>query len=380
MPSNTPRFALKLVLGAAILGAASLAAVYALRPVAKVVAVKRDKAINAVPGSIVVLAEYEMDLKGEFSGRIVRSELDPGKHVKQGDFLVQIDTSELQLQIEKTESDLETQKKKVAIGSQLEIDLENARDDLVAKERVFKLGSLSESDLIRQQREVKALGQRCDLEKVTNEQTLAGLENSLKTQRLQFARATIVAPFDGTVAQVNAHPGDIIGGGVPIAHLIATSRIVEAKISEENFADIKSGQKATVRFLTYGDRTYNATVTKILPTADPATQRYVVYLAVDIDLEKLVPGITGEAWITVGERDKALIVPRRAVMGHSLYVVSAGRVEMRRARLGYQGLNVVEILPDEQTGRTAVKEGELVIVEQLDQYRPGDRVRTETEN
>ena len=74
MPSNTPRFALKLVLGAAILGAASLAAVYALRPVAKVVAMKRDKAINAVPGSIVVLAEFEMDLKGEFSGRIIRSE------------------------------------------------------------------------------------------------------------------------------------------------------------------------------------------------------------------------------------------------------------------------------------------------------------------
>ena len=60
--------------------------VYALRPVAKVVAVKRDKAINAVPGSIVVLAEYEMDLKGEFSGRIVRSELDPGQACETGRF------------------------------------------------------------------------------------------------------------------------------------------------------------------------------------------------------------------------------------------------------------------------------------------------------
>jgi len=81
--------------------------------------------------------------------------------VKQGDFLVQIDTSELKLQIEKTESDLLAQKEEVAIGSQLEIDLENARDDLTAKERVFKLGSLSESDLVRAQREVKAMGQKC---------------------------------------------------------------------------------------------------------------------------------------------------------------------------------------------------------------------------
>jgi RND family efflux transporter MFP subunit len=299
--------------------------------------------------------------------------------VKQGDFLVQIDTSELELQIDKTGSDLEAQKKKVAIGSQIEIDLENARDELANRGRLFKLGTLSESELIRQQRVVKALEQRVNLEKVANEQTLAGLDNALKTQRLEFARATIAAPFDGVVALVNARPGDLIGAGVPIAHLIATSRIVEAKISEENFADIKTGQKSSVRFLTYGEQTYSATVTKILPTADPATQRYIVYLAVDIDLEKLVPGITGEAWITVGERNNALIVPRRAVVGRSLYVVNAGRVEARQVRLGYQGLNVVEILPDEQTGPAAVKDGELVIVEQLDRFRPGEHVRTEVE-
>ena len=374
-----PRFALKSVLVVALLGAIGLALFFALRPVARVVPVKRDKAVNAVPGSVVVLAEYEMDLKGEFPGRVIRSELDPGKHVKQGDFLVQIDTSELQLQIEKTGSDLEAQKKRVAIGSQIEIELENARDELANRERLFKLGLVSESDLIHQQRVVKAMVQRCDLEKADNEQTVAGLDNALKTQRLEFARATIVAPFDGTIALVNVHPGDLIGASVPIAHLIATNRIVEAKISEENFADIKIGQKASVRFLTYGEQTYGATVTKILPTADPATQRYIVHLAVDIDLAKLVPGITGEVWITVGERDKALIVPRRAVVGHSLYVVNSGRVETRRVRLGFQGLNVVEILPDEQTGQAGVKEGELVIVEQLDRFRPGDRVRTEVE-
>jgi len=379
MPSNSTRIAWKLVVGAAILGLAGFGLLLALRPVVRVVAVKRDKAVNAVPGSIVVLAEYEMDLKGEFPGRIVRSELDPGNHVKKGDFLVQIDTSELQLQIEKTESDLDALKKRVAIGSQIEIDLENARDELTAKERVFKLGSLSESDLVVQQRAVKALGQKVDLEKAVNEQALAGLENTLKTLRLELAHATIVSPFDGTVALVNARPGDIIGASVPIAHLISTSRVVEAKISEENFADIKIGQKASVRFLTYGEQTYGATVTKILPTADPATQRYIVHLAVDIDLTKLVPGITGEVWITVGEHDKTLIVPRRAVVAHSLYVVNSGRIEARQVRLGYQGLNVVEILPDEQTGQAAVKEGDLVVVEQLDRLRPGDRVRTEIE-
>ena len=117
--------------------------------------------------------------------------------MKTGDFLVQIDSSKLELEIEKTANDLDAQKKRVAIGSPFDNDLENARDDLAEKERLFKGGSLAEVDVVRQRRFVKALEQKLNLDKVDREQTLAGLENSLKTERLQLARMTITAPFDG---------------------------------------------------------------------------------------------------------------------------------------------------------------------------------------
>jgi multidrug efflux pump subunit AcrA (membrane-fusion protein) len=133
MASKSPRLALKLFVAMAILAAAGLALIYALRSVATVAIVYRSKAVDSVPGSVTVQAEYEMDLKSEYPGRIVRSELEPGKPVKTGDFLVQIDTSKLELEIEKTVSDLDAQKKRVAIGSPFEIDLENARDDLAEK-------------------------------------------------------------------------------------------------------------------------------------------------------------------------------------------------------------------------------------------------------
>ena len=85
-----------------------------------------------------------------------------------------------------------------------------------------------------------------------------------------------------------------------------------------------------------------------------------------------MPGITGEVSIDVGEHEKALIVPRRAVQGHSLYAVVNSRVELRKVELGYVSLNAVEVL-------SGVKEGEQVIVEQLDRFRPGDHVRTQVE-
>jgi RND family efflux transporter MFP subunit len=371
--ANKPfRLGLKLLAAAVLLVAAGWGVAYFLRPVAQVAIVKRQPAPNAKPGSVIVLAEREADLKSEFGGRILRSGLRPGRAIKSGEFLVQLDTRELELDIQKTENDVDVQEKRIAVGSPLDGQIENARDDLAAKERQYKLGSMSETDYVQQQRAVKQLEQQRALQKIEDQQRLETLKNTLSSERLQLERMTLTAPFDGFVSAVYADKDDIIGANTPIAHLITASRLVEAKVSEEDFADIRVGQKASVRFLTYGDPPSNATVTKILPTADPETQRYVVYLAVDIDPGKLVPGITGEVSITVGVHENALTVPRRAVSGHSLYVVNGGTVELRQVELGYTSLNEVEVL-------SGVKEGEPVIAEQLDRYRPGDHVRVEVE-
>jgi hypothetical protein len=111
-------------------------------------------------------------------------------------------------------------------------------------------------------------------------------------------------------------------------------------------------------------------VTKILPTADPDTQRHVVYLDVKIDPDQLVPGITGEVSIIVGRRAARAIVPRRALFGgDKVFVVSEGRVQARDIKKGYVWQTGVEVLD-------GVSPGEKVIVEDLDKYYDGDRVRT----
>ncbi len=346
--------------------------VYLTRPVAQVVLVKRSRAVDAKPGSVTVRAEYEMDLRSEVGGRLIRSELDPGKLVHQDDFLVQIDPGDLKLEIARIESEYEATKQRIGIGSQIALELASARETLANFERLTKAGSYPEAELVKQRRLVEQIRLRFEQEQLANRQAVEVDENTLQVKRRQLEKMTITAPFDGVVSDVLVRPGDLIGGNTIIAHVISLSRTVEAKISEEAFAGIRLGQKASVRFLTYGENTYTAKVIKILPTADPATQRYIVHLQVDIPPERLVPGITGEVVIDVGEHDQTLIVPRRAVAGSILYAVVNGRVELRKVKLGYVSLNEVEIL-------SGVKEGESVIVEQLDRFQPGDRVRTEIE-
>jgi len=342
---------------------------YFTRPVATVVRAVRGSAIDAVPGSVLVDAQYQMDIKSETGGRIIKTALDEGKQVKEGDFLAQLDTGDLKLQLDKTQSDYDALKKRIDVGSQIQLELESAQASFANMERLHKRGQISDNDFENQHRALQQIQQRRDLEKVDNQNQLENYENALKTLQRQIDKMTIVAPFDGVVSQVLARTGDLIGGGAPIATLIATSRTVRANISEENFAGIQVGQKASVRFLTYGNQLYDASVSKILPTADPATQRYVVFLKVDIPLEQLKPGLTGEASIVVGKHDNALIVPRRALSGDKLFVVKNGRVQLRTVSLGYVGLNEAEIL-------TGVDEGEAVITEELDRFNDGARVRT----
>jgi len=108
-------------------------------------------------------------------------------------------------------------------------------------------------------------------------------------------------------------------------------------------------------------------VTKVLPTANAETQRYIVHLSVDIPVEKLVPGLTGEVSIVLGTRDAAAIIPRRALRGGEVFVVDGGRVELRKVKVGYLTVQA-EILE-------GLKKDDEVIVEELDRFQPGDRVR-----
>ncbi len=363
----------KILIAVAALAVVALALTYFLRPTARVAAATKGRAVKAVPGSVTVYAEYEMELKSEIGGRVMHSELDPGLKVIAGTVLVQIDTGDLSLEIEQLESELEAAKQRIAVGSAIALDLETASEALENFERLAKAGNFPLADLEKERRKVKQIEQKLALEKVANDQQLSTLENTLRVKRRQLEKMTIIAPFDGVVSRVFARPGDLINANDAIAVLIATSRTVEAKISEENFSELKVGLKADVRFLGYGAWLYDATVTKILPTADPQTQRYLVHLDVEIEPEKLVPGITGEVNIVVGEREADVIVPRRALFGNNVYIVENGRVRLQQVEIGYESFTAVEILKGLETG-------DQVIVDQLDLFRDGDRVRTDLVN
>lgn len=341
---------------------------------AKVAVVTKGRAVNSVPGTVVIRAEYEQPLVSEVAGRIIETDfnLDLGKKVKKGDILCRIEITDLNIDIEHIESEQDAAKRRVEVGSLIELERQTARESLDQYERMYKLGSVSESDIAKQRRAYKAIEVRVENEKIANQASLDGYINTLKVKRRIAEKMTIKAQFDGVVSAVFVHPGALIDANKELATLITINRVVEAKISQENFAGIAVGQNAIVRFLGHEDQIYDAKTVKILPTAEAETQRYIVHLDVNVKghADLLVPGLTGEVSIVVGERDAQALVPRRAVFGSGVYVVQDGRVKRRKVELGYVSLNIVEVTKGLQSG-------EQVIVEDIDKYRENDRVTAE---
>ena len=216
------------------------------RSEAQVAKVKAGTATSAVSGSVTVQAEYAMELKSEIGGRVLESAIELDARVKTGDVLVLIDSGDLRLDIERTQSEYTAAKKSFASGSAISLELDAAKEALANIERQAKLGMVSDSEVTRQKRNVKGIEQRLAQEQIARTLALENFENSLKTKQRQLEKMTITAPFDGIVTQVFARKGDLISSGAPIARLIAVGRLVEGRLSEENIAGVRVGQKAFV--------------------------------------------------------------------------------------------------------------------------------------
>jgi RND family efflux transporter MFP subunit len=373
MPANkgSISFVLKTGLVLILVAGASFAVVSGLRPDAVVEPVVRGKAVDPVPGSVKVHADGDLRaLRAEASGKVVWCEaLDPHIPFKEGDVLVRLDTTELERMISdrKREFANATERRKIRLANSPERKL--AERQLADAERMHALHTISDQDLERAKRE---------LQRVATEQELADFEwkvaeqehrNAMEALELLLQKKTITAPFDGTVKDAMVWKGALIDQGATVATIYSNLRVVAAQISEEVISKVKIGDRAKVRLLSFPDEQFDATVLRMVPIADPDTQRYTVHLDVAADLEKLIPYSQGEVTIIVAERDDQPLIPRRALMpGNTVFVVKHGRVERRRVEVGFVGLNLVEVAKH-------LEPGELVIVEELEQFRGGQRVR-----
>lgn len=216
----------------------------------------------------------------ELSGKIVNIAFEPGTKVKQGDLLVQQDTSSEAAQLRAAEASVALTK----------LNLERARD-LISK-RVIPQSDFDNADAAYKQAVAEA-----------------------DTIRAAIAKKTIRAPFSGRLGIRQVNLGQVISEGQPIVSLQALDPIfVNFLLPQQQLSQVRPGLTIRLTGDVIPDRVVEGRITAINPQVDTATRNIQVQATVQNPEENLRPGMFVNVSVVLPARDEVLTVPATAIL------------------------------------------------------------------
>jgi Cu(I)/Ag(I) efflux system membrane fusion protein len=210
--------------------------------------------------------------------------------------------------------------------------------------------------------------------------SLARLKNwDISGEQLQQLRSgnesrrtlTFRSPIAGVVIEKKAQQGMRFMPGETLYQLADLSSVwIVAEVFEQDLAQVRVGQSASVKINAYPERQFTAKVAYVYPTLNAQTRTVPVRLELANPGGLLKPAMYASVEFAAGgdggNKDKALTVPSSAVI-HSgtrqivLIELGAGRFAPRTVKLGRQGEQYVEVLEGVQEGENVVVSANFLI-------------------
>jgi membrane fusion protein, multidrug efflux system len=277
-----------------------------------------------------VLANEEVEIRSEISGKITNLYFREGQYVQRGTALIKINDDDLQAQLKK----LEYSKK------------------------------LSEDNEFRQRRllEKEAISQREYDISLTSVKTI---EADIENIKAQLAKTTIRAPFGGRLGLRYVSEGSYLTPTSRISTLTNTNPAkVEFSVPAKYSDKIKVG--STIEYSTESsDVKYTGRVYAVDPKIDPQTRTLQMRATSPNASGALIPGAFARIELITGTRGTAITVPNEAVIpeqnGHKVFLVKSGKATPQSVNVGLRGDVSMEILSGLSIGDTLIMTGILQV-------------------
>ena len=217
----------------------------------------------------------------------------PGDHVDAGQLLVEVGTTDLQLQHDQQRS---------TMASSI-VQLRAAEATLARTRLLADKGLAAQTTLDTAQAEVDQLTA-----------TIATQQSQVALAEANLRRARVVAPFAGTVASRDIEPGQIVNPGTTMVSIVDLSAVrVEVVAALKDSARIVAGQSVRLAVQGLEGRQFTGVVDRVSPIAEAGTRSIKVFLNLD-NAEGILRGgmfVTGE--IVVRQDDDVIAVPENAI-------------------------------------------------------------------
>jgi RND family efflux transporter MFP subunit len=195
---------------------------------------------------------------------------------------------------------------------------------------------------------------------------LAQAEVTLEEAELNLARTSVLAPFEGRVADLRVVEGQYVGPGTELLTVVDLDPIkVEVQVLEAELRFLSEGRRATVSFTAFPDETFSGRIATINPLVDPEDRAARVTVILNNPQGRIKPGMYARVSLEAQYYPDRILVPRSAILEKDrrtmLFVYEDGRAKWRYVTTGLENDDLVEIVPNDET--EMVEPGEIVLID-----------------
>jgi membrane fusion protein (multidrug efflux system) len=239
------------------------------------------------------LKAHMVSIAPEISGRVVEVPVHENQRVTKGETVLHLDEEPLKIAIAGAEADLESTRNDIeaqkAAYRQRLADQQMAQDNVglaqreyARRQKLFAAKAISESDYdeARNQSQVaqsQLAGVKQDIQRILSDLNdnpdiapedhprFRAAQAKVDQAELDLRRATVTAPGDGIVSQIdNIRPGTYLTAGRPAFSLVGDNDVwVDANLKETDLTYVRPGQNATVTVDTYPGIKFKANVESV---------------------------------------------------------------------------------------------------------------------
>lgn len=292
---------------------------------------------NRVFATGTILANEEVELRSEVSGKITQILFKEGSFVNKGDLLVKINDSDLQAQLRRAETKVK-----------------------LSRDKEFRQRQLREGNLISQEE---------------YDNTVSELNVNIADYELikaQIDKTEIRAPFSGIIGLRSVSEGSFVTTSNVIARLQNLSTLkIDFSIPERYSSVVNVGDELEFK-ISGSSNLYKAKVYAIEPKIDPTTRTLQIRAICSAYNRELVAGAFANVELKLKEINNAILIPTVSIVpemkGQRVYIVKNGVVVPQPVEIGIRGETRVQVLSGLSVGDTVITSGILLL-------RPGLKVK-----
>ena len=282
-----------------------------------------------VTGSL--LPDESTTVTSEVAGRVKSIYADFGQNVKKGQVVAELDPLELQLQVERARATLAQAQARLGLKAgeedvapestaamrQAKAQLEDAKSKFDRAATLVKTGDISQERYVEAEKAYQARQAAYDAvrdDMLTQLATIRALRAEVKLAEKRLKDATVVAPFDGSVAQKHVSPGQYIKENVAILTVVKTDPLrLRVEVPESAVSLVRTGTELHFTTEAAPGKTFKAVVSELNPSLDARSRTLTAEARLSRPDPRLKPGSFVQVRLISSSSFPVVAVPRNAV-------------------------------------------------------------------